>query len=348
MNVGLVGCGVIAGRYVRGAEAFDSFDVVACSDTDAARSEALGAEHGLIVASVDELIADSAIDVVLNLTPPHAHGAVVGAALGAGKHVYTEKPLTTSVDEGRELLAEAARLRLRIGCAPDTFLGSAYAAAREVIARGDIGEPLGANATMLVGGADTWHPNGDFFFRAGAGPMLDIAPYYLTAIASLLGPFEAATGFGSTPTLERTLAVGPRAGERFTVEVPTHVTAALRLVSGALATVTVGFEARNQYDSTLVVFGTEGQLSLPDANEFEGELRVRRARDEWQAVPYRSRGAQETRGYGLHEMVEALQAERPHLASGELALHVLETASAVLRSAEEGRTVEIATRFDAA
>ncbi len=224
MNVGLVGCGVIAARYVRGAEAFDSFDVVACSDTDAARSEALGAEHGLLVAPVDELIADSAIDVVLNLTPPHAHAAVVGAALGAGKHVYTEKPLTTSVDEGRELLAEATRLRLRIGCAPDTFLGSAYAAARELIARGDIGEPLGASATMLVGGAETWHPNGDFFFRAGAGPMLDIAPYYLTAIASLLGPFEAATGFGSTPTPERTLAVGPRAGERFTVEVPTQVT----------------------------------------------------------------------------------------------------------------------------
>ncbi len=304
MNVGLVGCGVIAGRYVRGAAAFDSFDVVACSDMDAARSEALGVEHGLLVASVDELIADSAIDVVLNLTPPRAHAAIVGAALVAGKHVYTEKPLTTSVDEGRELLAEATRLRLRIGCAPDTFLGSAYAAARELIARGDIGEPLGASATMLVGGAETWHPNGDFFFRAGAGPMLDIAPYYLTAIASLLGPFEAATGFGSTPTPER--------------------------------------------DSTLVVFGTEGQLSLPDANEFEGELRVRRGRDEWQAVPYRSRGAQETRGYGLHEMVEALHAERPHLASGELALHVLETASAVLRSAEEGRTVEIATRFDAA
>ncbi len=348
MNVGVVGCGVIAGRYVTGSAAFDSFDVIACSDTDAERSQTLGAEHGLLVEAVDELIADPTIEVVLNLTPPEAHTAVVGAALSAGKHVYTEKPLTTSVSEGRGLLDEAARLKLRVGCAPDTFLGSAYAAARDLIARGDIGEPLGANATMLVGGADTWHPNGDFFFRAGAGPMLDIAPYYLTAIASLLGPFESASGFGSTRTPERTLAVGPRAGQRFTVEVPTHVTAALRLVSGALATVTVSFEARNQYDSTLVVYGTEGQLALPDANEFEGDLRVRSGHGEWESVPYLSRGAQETRGYGLHEMVEALHAHRPHRASGELALHVLETASAVLRSAEEGRTVEIATRFDPA
>jgi predicted dehydrogenase len=345
VNVGVVGCGVIAGRYVTGSAAFDSFDVVACSDTDSARSEALGAEHGLLVEAVEELIADPAIDIVLNLTPPDVHAAVVGAALGAGKHVYTEKPLTTSVDEGRALLAEAARLKLRIGCAPDTFLGSAYAAARDLIARGDIGEPLGANATMLVGGADTWHPNGDMFFRAGAGPMLDIAPYYLTAIAALLGPFAAATGFASTPTRRRTLAVGPRAGESFEVEVPTHVTAALRLASGALAGLTVSFEARDQYESGLVLYGTEGVLQLPDANEFEGELRIRAGQGEWQTVPYDSRGAQETRGYGLHEMIEAVRADRPHRASGELALHVLETASAVLRSAEEGRTVEVTTRF---
>ena len=347
MNVGLVGCGVIAGRYVQGAAAFDTFDVVACSDTDGARSKALGDAHGLAVVAVDDLFSDPEIDVVLNLTPPEAHAVVVGSALDAGKHVYTEKPLTTSVDTGRELLAEATRLKLRIGCAPDTFLGSAYTTARELIARGDIGEPLGANAKMLVGGADTWHPNGDIFFRAGAGPMLDIAPYYLTAIASLLGPFEAATGFGSTPTPTRTLAVGPRAGERFAVEVPTHVTAALQLVSGALATLTVSFEAQGQYESGLVVYGSEGVLELPDANEFGGDLRVRSGRGEWQAVPYASRGAQETRGYGLHEMVQALAADRPHRASGELALHVLETATAVLRSVEEGRTVEVTTRFDA-
>ena len=188
-RVGLVGCGVIAKAYAEGAQAFDSFSVDACADSDAERAQSLGAAHGLEVMSVEGLIASPEIDVVLNLTPPDAHAAVVGGALDAGKHVYTEKPLTTSVSDARELLASATRLGLRIGCAPDTFLGSAYEAARELIARGDIGVPLGATAAMLVGGADTWHPNADFFFRAGGGPMLDLGPYYLTAIASLLGPF---------------------------------------------------------------------------------------------------------------------------------------------------------------
>ncbi len=344
-RVGLVGCGVIAKAYAEGAHAFDSFSVDACADSDAERAELLGAAHGLEVMSVEGLIASPQIDVVLNLTPPDAHAAVVGGALDAGKHVYTEKPLTTSVLDARELLASAWRLGLRIGCAPDTFLGSAYEAARELIARGDIGVPLGATAAMLVGGADTWHPNAEFFFQAGGGPMLDLGPYYLTAIASLLGPFASATGFAETPTPERTLAVGPRAGERFTVDVPTYVAAALRLESGALATLTVGFESRGQYDSRMTVHGTEGALSLPDANHFEGELRVFNGGGDWHVVPYVSRGSQETRGYGLHEMLEAERDGRPHRASGELGLHVLETALAVLRSAEEGRTIDVVSRF---
>jgi predicted dehydrogenase len=344
-RVGLVGCGVIAKAYAEGAAAFESFSVEACADADAERAESLASAHGLAVMSVEELIASEEIDVVLNLTPPSAHAEVVGGALAAGKHVYTEKPLTTSVPTAQELLVSAGRHGLRVGCAPDTFLGTAYEKAREVIARGDIGVPLGATAAMLVGGADTWHPNADFFFRAGGGPMLDLAPYYLTAIASLLGPFAAATGFAETPTPERTLAVGPRAGERFAVDVPTYVAAALRLASGAIATLTVSFESRGQYDSRMTVHGTEGALSLPDANQFEGELRMFNGGGEWETVPYESRGAQETRGYGLHEMLEAVREGRPHRASGELGLHVLETATAVLRSAEEGRTIDVVSRF---
>jgi predicted dehydrogenase len=344
-RVGLVGCGIIAKAYATGAAAFDSFSVDACADSDPERAEALAAEHGLEVMSVEDLIASPEIDVVLNLTPPTVHASVVGGALDAGKHVYTEKPLTTSVSVAQELVASAERLGLRIGCAPDTFLSSAYDAAREVIRRGDIGEPLGATATMLVGGPDKWHPNADFFYRAGGGPMLDLAPYYLTAIASLFGPFAAATGFASTPTPERTLGAGPRAGETFTVDVPTHVVAALRLESGPLATLTVSFESRGRYDSRMTVHGTEGALSLPDANQFDGELQLFNGAGEWVDVPYTSRGAQETRGYGLHEMLEAVREKRPHRASGELGLHVLEAATAVLRSAEEGRTIDVISRF---
>jgi predicted dehydrogenase len=345
MNVGVVGCGVISKHYAENAAAFDSFELVACADVDPARAEALAAAHALDALALDELTADPAIDVVLNLTPPAAHADIIRAALDAGKHVYTEKPFTTSVADGRELLAEADRRGLRVGCAPDTFLGAPYEAARALIARGEIGTPLNATATFLVGGPDTWHPNADVFYRAGGGPMLDIAPYYLTAIATLLGPFRAALGLATTPTPERRFGVGRRAGESFTVDVPTHVVAGLQLASGALATLTVSFESRGQYDSRLTVHGTEGALSLPDANQFDGELRVFNGGSEWKDVPYESRGPRETRGYGLHEMLEAVRAGRAHRASGELGLHVLETATAVLRSAEEGRTIDVASRF---
>jgi len=340
-RVGVIGCGVIAKAYVKGAPAFDSFEIVSCADLDSAAADALAAAFGLEALGVDELIADSGLDVVLNLTPPAAHAAVIRAALEANKHVYSEKPLTASVDDGRELLAEADRRGLRIGCAPDTFLGAAYQTARELIADGEIGKPLSATATFLVGGPDTWHPNADTFYRAGGGPMLDIAPYYLTAIAALLGPFSSALGLATTPTPERRLGVGPRAGTSFVTDVPTNVVAALQLECGALATLTVSFEAFDQYVSGLVVHGSSGLLELPDANAFGGTLRMRNGDGEWKNVKYDSPGATETRGLGLDEMLRAIDERRPHRASGALALHVLETALAALRSAEEGRIVEI-------
>jgi predicted dehydrogenase len=344
-RVGVVGCGVIAHNYVRGSAAFDSFDIVACADLDEHVADAFGAEHGLSVLSVDALVADPEIDAILNLTPPAAHAAVTRAAFAHGKHVYTEKPVATSVADAQSLIAVAAEQGLRFGCAPDTFLGSAYEAGRELIERGAIGEPLGATAALLVGGPDGWHPNADVFYRDGGGPMLDLGPYHLTAVASLLGPYAEATGFAVTPTPVRRLAVGPRAGEEFTVDVPTHVAALLRLERGALLTLTVSFEAAEQYESSLVVHGSEGTLELPDANGFEGDVRVKTARGDWEMVPYESRGPQETRGCGLHDLFESLQAGRPHRASAELGLHVLEAATAVLDSARTGRTVAIGSRL---
>ena len=192
MNVGVVGCGVIAHNYVEGAAAFPTFDVVACADVDAELARTFAVEHGLQLASVEDVVAAPDVDVVLNLTPPNAHAALVAATLEAGKHAYTEKPLAVSVDAGRTLVQQARKLGLRLGCAPDTFLGSAYEAGRAAIERGDIGEPIGATATMLTGGPEGWHPNADFFYRAGGGPLLDIGPYYVTALVSLLGPVAAA------------------------------------------------------------------------------------------------------------------------------------------------------------
>jgi predicted dehydrogenase len=336
MNVGVLGCGIIAHAYVDAAVGFPSFDVVSCSDVDEATGRAFARKHGLPFASVENVIADPDVDVVLNLTPPAAHASLVAATLGAGKHAYTEKPLAISVDAGRTLLQQAADADLRIGCAPDTFLGAAYEAARAAIARGDIGVPIGASATMLTGGPEAWHPNADFFYRYGGGPLLDIGPYYLTAMVSLLGRIATASGFAATPTIERVLETGPRAGERFATEVPTHVVAALRFHSGALGTLTVSFEAHGRYESALVVHGTEGTLSLPDANAFGGDVCIRRGRGEWQPLRYDAQPELEARGLGLHDLAEAVRERREHRASGELALHVLETIHAVLRSAEEG------------
>jgi predicted dehydrogenase len=340
-RVGVVGCGIIAERYVSDSSAFDSWEPIACADLDLACAAAFAAEHGLRAQPVDELLANPEIELVLNLTPPVAHASLSRSALTAGKHVYSEKPLAISVTEGRELVAQAQQLGLLLGCAPDTFLGSAYEKGRQLIGEGAIGTPLGAAAAILVGGPDAWHPNAEIFFRAGGGPVLDLAPYYLTAIVALLGRIESVSGFAVTPTPERTLGAGPRAGEVFAVEVPTHAAAVLQLEGGALATLTVSFEARGQYVSGFQIFGSEATLFFPDANGFGGDLSLRRGHSALEAVEYVSRGRQETRGLGVHDLVESLRTGEPHRASGTLAMHVLEAADAIVRSATERRAIDL-------
>jgi predicted dehydrogenase len=343
-RVGVVGCGVISRHYAENARAFGEFDIVACADLDPRRSEALALEHGLAAMSVEELVSDPSIGVVLNLTPPNAHVEVIEAALAAGKHVYTEKPIATTTREASSLLAKAGRLGLRIGCAPDIFLGGAYQAARALIDEGAIGEPLSASAAMLLGGQTTWHPDPDIFFSDGAGPLLDMGPYYLTALVALLGPVHAVTGLASTRITERTIEVGPRAGEVFTASTPTHTTAALELEGQVTATLVASFEAPSQYVCDLRVYGSDGVLELPDPNSFGGTVRLRRGRGGWEEVAYATRGARESRGLGLAEMAEAIDARRPHRASGELGEHVVAAARAILEAAAKGKAVTIGDR----
>ena len=343
-RVGVVGCGVISRHYAENAKAFDSFELVACADLDNSQAQALAEAHDLRVASVDELISDAEIDIILNLTPPAAHAGVIRACLAAGKHVYTEKPLATETTEAAELLAEAGRLGLQIGCAPDTFLGSAYQAGRALLDGGAIGEPLSVSAAVLVGAQETWHPNPDIFFADGAGPLLDMGPYYLTAIVSLLGPVARVAGFASTRTRERAIEIGPRTGERFAVATPSHATAAMVLESGVTANLVASFETNGQYVCDLEIHGTDGVLSFPDPNAFEGPVRMRRGREGWQDVAFSARGNRDARGIGLHDLVEAIAAGRPERASGSLGLHVVEIARGILIAAAESRVVEIRSR----
>jgi predicted dehydrogenase len=339
-RVGVVGCGVISRHYAQNSNAFDRFDFVGCADLDAAQAQALSETSGFPATTVDALIADPDVDVVLNLTPPAVHAAVTREALAAGKHVYTEKPLAIDVAEAAALVGEAAHGGLRIGCAPDTFLSGAYQTGRALIDDGAIGEPLSVSAAFFHGRQEAWHPNADIFFAPGAGPLLDVGPYYLTAIVSLLGPIRRVAGFASIRTKERTLEIGPRAGERFAPATPTHTTAAMELDGGVSATLVASFEAANVF-AAIEVHGTEGVLSLPDPNTFGGPVRIKRGREEWEDVPFASRGDRDVRGIGLHDLVESIVAGTPHRASGELGAHVVEVACSILRAAAEGRVVEI-------
>jgi predicted dehydrogenase len=346
VNVGVVGCGVISRHYAENAHAFDSFELVACADLDRAAAERLAAEHGLTVATVDQLVADPSVDVILNLTPPAVHVAVIREALAAGKHVYSEKPLATTAAEAGELVAEAERRGLRLGCAPDIFLGGVYQAARRLLDEGAIGEPLSVSGAMLTGCQSTWHPNPDIFFADGAGPLLDMGPYYLTAIVALLGPVRRVAGFASIRVNERAIEIGPRAGERFTAGTPTHTAATLELAGGITANLVASFEAVGHHVSTLAIHGTEGVLALPDPNAFDGPVRLRRLRNGWSEASPRPLGDQDARGIGLHDLVEAIATDRPHRASGELAHHVVDVARTILAAAAEGRTLEVGTSVE--
>jgi predicted dehydrogenase len=347
-RVGIVGSGVISHTYANGAAAFDSFEIVACADLDDARRNAVAAEHGLEPMTVEELLASPSIDVVLNLTPPRAHVDVTRAALEAGKHVYSEKPLAITSSDATDLVRLAESRGKRIGCAPDIFLGSAYETGRRLLEEGAIGEPLAASAAMLSGGQEHWHPDPDTFFMNGAGPLLDMGPYYLTAIVVLLGHVQAAAGFASTLVSERRIEIGPRAGERFTAETPTHTAALLQLSGGRTATLVATFEAPGHYASTLLIHGSEGELALPDPNQFGGSLRIRRGRGDWEDVPYASAGPRDARGVGLHDLVEAIHAGRPHRASAELAAHVVDVATSILEACERGCVVPLDGVGDAA
>jgi predicted dehydrogenase len=342
LRVGLVGCGDVSASYVENARAYSSYEIVACAARDRARAAAFGARHGLVATTPEELFASDDVDAVLNLTPVAAHAEVTAAAIAAGKHVYSEKPLARTAEEATALVAAAERKGVRLACAPDVFLGSAYRKARALLDDGTIGDPLAVEAAMLEGGPEERHPNADIFYGPGAGPLLDMGPYYLGAIVALLGPVRNVSAFASTRRSERSIATGPRAGERFAVETPTHVSVLLELESGVTGALTTSYDAPGQYVCNLAVHGTNGSLALPDPNWHGGPLRIRHGLGEWTEVAYESRGAADFRAPGLDDLAQAIADHRPHRASAELALHVLDVATSALRAAAERATVEVA------
>ncbi len=310
------------------------------------RAVARAAEYNVPKAcTVEELLADPDIDIVLNLTIPRAHAAVALAAVRAGKSVYNEKPLTLTRDEAQLLLAEATAHAVLVGCAPDTFMGAGIQTCRKLIDDGKIGVPVGATAFMLNHGPESWHPDPDFYYQPGAGPMFDMGPYYLTALVNLLGPVKRVTGSTRVSFPEREITSKPKAGTVITVNTPTHVVGVLEFVSGAIATVVTSFDVWYSEMPNIELYGSMGTLSVPDPNTFGGPVQLRSAgAQRWNDIALTHAYAANSRGVGIADMARALQTGRPARASGDLAYHVLDIMHAIHEASAHGCHVELTSQ----
>jgi predicted dehydrogenase len=341
LKVGVIGCGNISPIYLKNiSTVFENLELKAVADFNVERAKARALEFSVpSVLSVAQLLADPEIDIVLNITPPPAHAEVCSAAIAAGKHVYVEKPLSITLAEGARIVAEAKARGVRLGCAPDTFLGAGLQTCRKLIDDGWIGEPVGATATMLSGGPESWHPNPDFYYKAGGGPVLDMGPYYLTALVTLLGPVSAIAGQAKTTWKERTITSAQRYGEKMTVEVPTHVSGLLDFASGVAATVVMSFDVKGgTRHPPIEIYGSEGTMIVPDPNTFGGPILVKRNDEtDFSEIPLLFTYAENSRGLGLSDMALGIITDSPHRASGDLALHVLEIMEGIHTAAAEGK-----------
>lgn len=342
LNIGIVGCGNISAQYFKTFPSLDAVRLVAVADIDVDRAREVAAEHlGVRALSVAELLADPDVDVVLNLTIPAAHAEVALAAIAAGKHVYGEKPLAATSVEAREVLAAAAAAGVTVGCAPDTVLGTGIQTARQAVDDGLIGAPISATATMMCPGHERWHPNPDFYYVPGGGPLLDMGPYYVSALVTLLGPVTSVIGAASHTRDSRTIATGARAGETIPVSTDTHVTGVLVHASGALSTMVMSFDAVATQAANIEIHGEKGSLIVPDPNHFEGVVKLRAlGSTEWQELPVSAGYVGSGRGTGLNDMAKTPVGQEPR-AGGQLAFHALEIMESILISAQTGTAVAI-------
>ena len=354
--IGIIGCGNISDAYLRGAARTELIRVKSCADLSAEAAEAKARAYAIEAVAVDALLADPEIEIVINLTVPLAHGPVSRQIIAAGKHVYSEKPLAARFGEGQALMLAAAASGLRVGCAPDTFLGAAHQACRRAIDAGRIGRPVAGAAAVLTPGMEHWHPNPEFFFKRGGGPIHDLGPYYVTQLVNLLGPVARVTAQASMGSRIRTVTSEPRRGQVIEVEVPTTVNGVLSFASGANVALGASWDVWRHKRLPLEIYGTEGSMLVPDPNFFGGAPLIAQRDSDWQPLdisahpfghPNRAlRSGAPVADYriiGLLDMAAALHQGRAHRANGELALHVLEVLDAFERSSVEGHHIMIET-----
>jgi predicted dehydrogenase len=348
LRVGVVGCGKISGIYFKNIPQFDALELSACADLNCERAQAAAREYKIPrVLDTDALLADKDIDIVLNLTVPQGHVPVNLKAIENGKHVFVEKPFALSVGDGNNVLDLARKKGVLVGCAPDTVLGAGYQTVRREIDAGTIGRPTSAMAFMLCHGHEAWHPDPEFYYLKGGGPMLDMGPYYLTALITCLGPVRRVSAETGMAFAERTITSQPKAGRKMPVEVPTHQSGTLLFDGGIIATVVMSFDIWANNLPRIEIHGTKGSLSCPDPNTFGGRVALNTGdKQGWQDISNLRRFGENSRGLGLADLAQAVQEGRTPRASGALALHVLEVMLAFDKSAKEGRHVTIQSKID--
>ena len=344
MKLGIIGCGNISDIYLKNlTTVFKNVTVQAVCDIDTAKATAQAQKYHIEgVLTLEEMLADPEIDIVLNITTPQTHYDICKKVLLAGKHVYVEKPLSLSYCEGNELLSIAKEKGLYIGGAPDTFLGAGLQTAIKLIKEGAIGKPVGGAAYMLCPGHESWHPSPEFYYDIGGGPLFDMGPYYITALVRLLGPVKSVYAVGTKAFAERTITSTPKFGQKIPVKVDTHNVGILSFENGAVITLVTSFDVVAHTMPNIELYGTDGSMKVPDPNMFGGSVQLAtRKEQQFTDVPLISRYSENSRGIGISEMILAINENRTNNASGELALHVLEIMEAFLKSAESGAPVFI-------
>ncbi|MDN4076024.1 Gfo/Idh/MocA family protein [Fictibacillus terranigra] len=347
-KIGVIGTGSISDIYLSSPNTFLNYDITGVADLNIKRAEEQAVKHHIPFAgTVSDLLAKDEIDLIVNLTIPGAHADVSIKALQAGKHVYSEKPLATTYSEGLRVIEKALQQGLQVGVAPDTFLGAGLQTCRYLLDKGVIGEPIGASAFMLGKGPESWHPNPEFFYKQGAGPLFDLGPYYLTALVSLLGPVKKAVSMNQITVPEREITSQPFAGKKIKVEVPTYVSSLLQFGNGVNATFMTSFDVWNTKLPKIEIYGTEGTLILPDPNGFDGPVYyMNQETTGWQEASLISTLSGNCRGIGLADMISGIEEGRPYLCSGKLGLHVLELMEKIIESSDTERFVELNTQCE--
>ncbi len=351
IGIGIIGCGNISQAYFNGATTFEVMEIVSCADINMDTAKAKAEENGCQAQTVEELLTNPNVDLVINLTLPAVHAEVSMNALRAGKHVHCEKPLAVHLADGKAVLDLAQEKNLLVGCAPDTFMGAGLQTCRKLIDDNWIGNVIGGTAFMMSHGPESWHPNPSFFYQVGAGPMFDMGPYYITALVHLLGPIKEVSAITIRAFTERTATCKEQFGKKLPVEVPTHYTGSLVFHSGAVINVTISFDVHKHAHHPIELYGTEGSLQVPDPNTFGGPVKLWTSGsggDEWQEQACSHPYSKNMRSIGAADMAYAILSggTHQHRTSGALAYHALEVMHAFEKSSNSGKRESIISKPD--